>query len=109
MRPFNFFADRLAGIIREASKDHFERFDLRMSVKYLIEKTIIICGSLNSGKSTVVEIVAKAYLKMTMDPDVVNRFKGIMPLTVETIYHTGDVWENIFGSIQLNPLHGEYW
>jgi hypothetical protein len=42
LRPFNFFADKVANIIRQVSKEHFERLGLRMPVEYLTEKTITL-------------------------------------------------------------------
>ena len=72
-------------------------------------KCIIIYGPPNSGKTTLVDLMSKVYKRMTSDSDLVNYFKGIKELKIETIYHNSDTWDNIFGAAVPDEIHKNIW
>ncbi|OHS97076.1 Dynein heavy chain family protein [Tritrichomonas foetus] len=118
---FNFYIDKATQIIKQVIIEASTTMDVDFPIEYLTEKVInlfqlmrtspciIIFGPCNSGKTILIDLLSKAYRKMVQDADIVNHFKGIMPMKIRTVYQNSDTWENIFGSADEDPTQGTVW
>jgi energy-coupling factor transporter ATP-binding protein EcfA2 len=72
----------------------------------LRQSCIIICGRALSGKSRVVQLLAKLFVDLSQNVDFVNRFPGIRPFKVLDLFHDSDVDVNIYGGLQQDSILG---
>ena len=108
---FQFKIDKVWYSVEASLKEYIESIGSNLPVDYLVQKTfalcnlimnyscVIICGQPNSGKSFIVKLLEFVYQKFSQNVEIVNTFKGIMPLKIEDIYQNSDSWENIFGAV----------
>jgi len=110
IHPGCFIIEDAASQIITTVKDIIRQEKINIPIDYLLSQIvslyqimqnfpfIIIYGGPNSGKSIIVDLLKKAFLILSQDAELINRFFGISPMRIIDVFHNSTEYKSMFGS-----------
>lgn len=104
-----------SSMIKTLPAKYIEEQALKLFSLLLSHRVVVIYGSANSGKSSLLSVLSAAMTKLFNDLDASadinarNNFRHIRKMKFEKLFHDSDSWNRNFGTLMSDQSTGSIW